>query len=96
MSKAVMEQALDALERYSPLPVDHEWYTKHRAAIKALKVELAKPEPEPVAWMHPTSHNCISAHRHVYANGIPLYRGVSQAEYESMTPKQKAFMGAFS
>jgi hypothetical protein len=27
---------------------------------------------------------------------ITLYRGVSQAEYESMTPKQKAFMDAFS
>jgi hypothetical protein len=72
MSRAVMQQALDALEMC--LSVDHECYTKHHAAIKALNAELAKPEPEPVAWMHPTSHDCISAHRHVYANGIPLYR----------------------
>ena len=75
MNRELLKQTLDALERYSPLKVDHEWYTKHHAAIKALKTELAKSEPEPVAWMHPTSHDCISAHRHVYANGIPLYRG---------------------
>ena len=74
MSKQVMQQALDALERYSPLPVNNAWFTSHHAVIKALKAELAKPEPEPIAWMHPTSHDCISAYRHVYANGIPLYR----------------------
>jgi hypothetical protein len=67
MSRELLQQALDALINNYPAEYRQD-------AITALKAELAKPEPEPVAWMHPTSHDCISAHRHVYANGIPLYR----------------------
>jgi hypothetical protein len=67
MNKELLQQALDVL---SSLYLDEDKWP----IIDALRAELAKPEPEPVAWMHPTSHDCISAHRHVYANGIPLYR----------------------
>jgi hypothetical protein len=73
--RELLIQSLDALEkpllegRLTPACIQ-----KNQEAIAALKVELAKPEPEPVAWMHPTSHDCISAHRQVYTNGIPLYR----------------------
>ena len=84
MSKVVMQQALDALERYSPLKVDHEWYTKHHAAIKAIKAELAKPEPKPTAWMHHISDNDDREHyvldfepahgMAVYGGDTPLYR----------------------
>jgi hypothetical protein len=53
MSKAVMEQALDAL--YTLYMDDDglkgfEW-PKCRDAIVALRAELAKPEPEPVGFL---------------------------------------------
>jgi hypothetical protein len=72
MSRAVMQQALDALEQNMQDERVGQW-RQMDDAVMALRAELAKPEPEPVAWMHPTVHTCISAHRHVYANGIPLY-----------------------
>jgi hypothetical protein len=45
MSKAVMQQALDALEKLIGMGDSEE-------AIKALRTELAKPEPEPVGSIH--------------------------------------------
>ena len=112
MSRTVMQQALDALEkpllegRLTPACIQ-----KNQEAIASLKVELAKPEPEPVGFLwrwkakehepadanpwqfrdvpvHPSNIDMLDL--------ISLYRGVSQAEYENMTPKQKAFMDAFS
>jgi hypothetical protein len=113
MSKAVMQQALDALtyER-NEYHVHGGAITDHLdKSIAALEAELAKPEPEPIGFLwrwkakehepadvnpwqfrdvpvHPSNIDMLDL--------IPLYRGVSQAEYESMTPKQKAFMDAFS
>jgi hypothetical protein len=76
MNRELLQQALDALNTAmnaegDVFGVQHNNITD---LIGAIEAELANPEPEPVAWMHPTSHDCISAHRHVYANGIPLYR----------------------
>ena len=56
MNRPLLKQALDALEIGA-------WYVNTEfgdrveldqcnAAIEALKAELAKPEPEPVAWVH--------------------------------------------
>ena len=46
MNRALLQQALDALQ-------ENGYYdtTSQREAIQALKAELAKPEPEPVAYM---------------------------------------------
>jgi hypothetical protein len=46
-TREVMQQALDALEEYSPLPADGEWYKRHHAAIRTLREALAQPAPQP-------------------------------------------------
>ena len=43
MSRAVMQQALDALEEY-----EHHTDDPTGIAVAALRAELAKPEPEPL------------------------------------------------
>lgn len=76
--REVMQQALDALEEY-----EHHTDDPTGIAVAALRAELAKPEPEPVAWTYPTTFKRLS-----YLNGssdfiwnnshasdmIPLYR----------------------
>jgi hypothetical protein len=78
MNRELLQQALDALEAEAAIYMDNDSEDgppeAMTDAIRTLRAELAKPEPEPIGF----------------------YRGVSQAEYESMTPKQKAFMDAFS
>jgi len=60
MSRKVMQLALDALEGcYLMFYVDEG----REEAIAALKAELAKPEPEPVAWMRPSEEGYDSAFR---------------------------------
>lgn len=51
--KALLQQALDALCKSFPTTgmYEEELECKHRQAIQALRQELAKPEPEPVAYM---------------------------------------------
>jgi hypothetical protein len=39
-----MQQALDALEEYSPIPLDGPWSKRHHKAIAALRERLAQPE----------------------------------------------------
>ena len=76
-TRELLEMALDALESCINDPKMRHTDTVHyqiQDAEKALRAHLAKPEPEPVAWMHPTSPDCISTHSHAYANGVPLYR----------------------
>jgi len=57
MSRAIMQQALDALRRvgeygdiYRHKNTEQSPYTQIYEAIDAINVELAKPEQEPVAW----------------------------------------------
>ena len=47
MSRAVMQQALEALESD---PVTHAGLVDRKQAITALRAALAEPEQEPVAW----------------------------------------------
>ena len=80
MSRKVMQQALDALEGcYLMFYVDEG----REEAIAALKAELAKPEPEPVAWMMENAdypkigrNLTFTPHDrwHVSWAAIPLYR----------------------
>ena len=49
MSKAVMQQALDALTHIETCIHGHE--DVRISAIATLSAELAKPEPEPVGWV---------------------------------------------
>ena len=51
MNRALLQQALDELRNASPDTDYGDEWQKHIAAIEALKVELAKPKPEPVAYM---------------------------------------------
>ena len=76
MSKEVMQIAYDALTTVhrGDFEADCEFnYEKCWKAIKALKVELDKPEPEPVAWMHPIHTSLIEPHK-FDPDCIPLYR----------------------
>jgi hypothetical protein len=69
MSREVMQQALDALI--------HNYPTEYRQdAVTVLRAELAKPEPEPVAWINARGDYCeVSRPDTVYgSHTIPLYR----------------------
>ena len=84
MSKAVMQQVLDALEKLSKLGNgDHDGNSEGNViaqeARNKLRAHLAKPEPEPVAWA--ALHEDGSAHifqqketAEVFGEVIPLYR----------------------
>ncbi len=50
MNRALLQQALDELRNASPDTDYGDEWQNHIAAIEALRAELAKPEPEPVAW----------------------------------------------
>ena len=52
--RALLQQALDALCKSFPTGgrYEEELEDKHRQAIQAIRTELAKPEPEPVAWIY--------------------------------------------
>jgi hypothetical protein len=81
MSREVMQQALDALQynvAYDTLSYDYI-----QEVIETLRAELAKPEPEPVAWMtenvtHPTIGRMLTFAPvegwHITWNVVPLYR----------------------
>jgi len=71
----VMQCALRALE-CSMRETCEDDYGNRLVAIVALRAELAKPEPEPVAWINASSDYCgVSRHDTVYgSHTIPLYR----------------------
>jgi len=81
MSKAVMQMALDALEKSNAAYRGYGEYLSYidvdatAKAIAALKAELAKPEPEltVVAWMHPVHTSMIETHK-FHSDCVPLYR----------------------
>ena len=75
MSRAVMKQALDALENINQF--NYAWVGVE--AVKALKAELAKPETEPVAWWQRGEHyEFVSGAKDpngaLSGKWIPLYR----------------------
>ena len=79
MSRAVMQQALEALEFYSDL----HGKKPDAKIIRALRAALAEPEQEPVAWMQemPVSGNeersvrmtTVKMVADEWDNPIPLY-----------------------
>jgi len=75
--REVMQMALDALEYVSPMYNDVDDVAK---AIDAIEAELAKPEPEPVAWANETHDFSVKYSTFVVACDkstgwdIPLYR----------------------
>jgi len=86
MNREVMQMVRDAL---GTLYMDAEGgqafdWNQCRNAVEALDVELAKPEPEPTAWMHHISDNDDREHyvldfepahgMSVYGGDIGLYR----------------------
>ncbi len=76
MSKEVMQQALDALEKIRRFEdLEYGSLAVSGRAVAALKIELAKPELEPVAWINATGDYCqISRPDTVYgSHTIPLY-----------------------
>ena len=70
MSKRVMQMAYDALEMqiHGAGSIIHS-----KIAWGALKTELTKSEPEPVAWMHPIYTSLIEPHK-FDPDCIPLFR----------------------
>ncbi len=90
MSREVMQLALDALEKSNAAYRGYGEYISQidvdatAEAIAALKAELAKPEPEPVAWMRPSEEGYDSAFRdnstvvectgNKWEGWFPLYR----------------------
>jgi len=74
MSRQVMQLALAALEnirRFEEL--EYGSLAVSGKAVAALKTELATPEPEPVAWMHPV-HTLLIEPSKFDPDCIPLFR----------------------
>ena len=79
MSREVMQQALDAIEAAHNVLIGSMVLAE---AIEALRAELAKPEPEPVAWMmesdkYPKGSSLFKTKRegwHASWKAVPLYR----------------------
>lgn len=75
MSRELLEQALDALEQCT---YDEEGYLlnpDNEEVIEALRAELAKPEPEPVAyWIPKADQFCVAKTDRPFAKAWePLY-----------------------
>ncbi len=95
MNRALLQQALDALECLYSGTDDRQWDGKaielFVSAIDALRAELAKDEPEPVAWRfvddednnHPT-YQSKPHHRH--ANMIRRWLDDDSLEVEYRCP----------
>jgi len=56
--------------------------------IEELEARLAQPEQEPVAWMHPTSRDCVSTQSYSYKDAIPLYTAPPQREWKGLTKEE--------
>ena len=53
--REVMQMALEALEKtMHAWGGTCAWHRDVKLSITALRARLAEPEPEPVAWVHPT------------------------------------------
>jgi hypothetical protein len=84
-TRELLQQALNALEEatFAKLP-DGTYVGKNSALPAALRAELAKPEPEPVAWIRPSDEGYDSAFRdnstvvecteNKWEGWFPLYR----------------------
>ncbi len=73
MNKEVLQLALDALQ-YN-LSYDRFSYDYIQEVIETLRAELAKPEPETVAWMHEAGNACYTGvNASIKGYTIPLYR----------------------
>jgi len=47
-----MKQALDALEAYSPLPTENDWFNRHHEAIRNLRSAIKYQEKaEPLGYI---------------------------------------------
>ena len=44
--REIMQQALEALEEYSPMPIDGPWHKRHHKAIDALRTAIAEAEKQ--------------------------------------------------
>lgn len=73
LPRAVIKQALEALEAMNPYPASKE--DQRNKAITALRAALKQPEPEPVAWKDKTYGNL---HHQDFGNSIPLYTAPPQ------------------
>lgn len=96
--KEAMQMALDALRSLIPDPADanndghdardvRDW----RGAIEALRTALARPEQEPVAWMHTTATGETyfrkKPHDKVF-NPKPVYTTLPQREWQGLTDEE--------
>ena len=75
--RELMQQALDALES--------ECDATKFGVTEAIRARLEQLEQEPVAWMHPTSRDCVSTQSYSYKDAIPLYTAPPQLEWQGLT-----------
>ena len=84
-NKEVMQQALDALEYTADYDSS---IILQKAAIEALRAQLAQPEPEPVAWLYKKKDGVqVITDDPDYADGTwtPLYTAPPQREFIGLT-----------
>jgi hypothetical protein len=73
-TREVIQLAIDAFEKIRRFEeLEYGSLAVSGKAVAALKTELATPEPEPVAWMHPV-HTLLIEPRKFDPDCIPLFR----------------------
>ena len=87
--KELMQQALDALERFATDETPDGWFAI--SAIQALRARLAQPEPEPVAWHEPGAYGNVTVYEGwAKENGwLPLYTASPQREWQGLTDEER-------
>ena len=96
VDRAVLEQALEALEWASDLNAVAQNHTPLHEAITALRaaLEQQEQEQEPVAWMLPGSNAIIMAATKVYRGALakyytqPLYTTPPRREWRGLTMQE--------
>jgi len=88
------QMALQALQESKPIDInDPTAFYRSAHAIEALRVALAQPEPEPVAWadkydIQREGHDFWVSRQQPAKNGAPLYTAPPQREWQGLTDEE--------
>lgn len=74
MNHELLQQTIDTIGYYASVCGEDDQDTPAKETIRALRSELAKPEPKPSAWLDPwTGKNATTDYDAYGRHGIPLF-----------------------